>query len=276
MLIEGKQIHLTRGPRENGHRPSIDPLFRTAARTFGARVIGVLLSGTLDDGTVGMEAVKQQGGLAVVQHPGEALYAGMIQSAIDRVAVDHVLPVQEIAQLLTRLTREPVASQKGSYAMLPEGQKPQDPAEAGTADIEPGPLPGPPTSLTCPDCGGTLWELVHGDLVRYRCHVGHAYTSDSMVAAQADVLESALWTALRALEEKAELSRRLAVRTRQRGLDRLARRYDHAVENAERGSNTIRQVLLSGAAEQPAAGDGGDPAKEEPQWGMKTHIADRS
>jgi two-component system chemotaxis response regulator CheB len=273
MIIADHRIHLTHGPRENGHRPAIDPLFRSAARTFGARVSGVLLSGTLDDGTVGMMAVKQHGGIAIVQDPGEALYAGMLESAIQRVPVDHVLPVREIAQLLTRLTREPVALQKGSLLMLPEDQKPQDPAEAGTMDIERGPLPGPPTALTCPECGGTLWELVNDNLMRYRCHVGHAYTSDSMVAAQADVLESALWTALRALEEKAELSRRLAGRIRQRGLERLALRYERAVENAERGSDTIRQLLLSGAAEPP--GPNGDDPGKQPDWAIGTPVADR-
>src|SRR5918994_2361451 len=106
MLIVGDRIHLTRGPRENGHRPAIDPLFRTAARTFGSRVIAVLLSGSLDDGTVGMLAVKEHGGVAIVQDPDEALYQGILASAIQRVAVDHVLPVEDIAQLLTRLSRE--------------------------------------------------------------------------------------------------------------------------------------------------------------------------
>lgn len=128
MLIADGRIQLTLGPRENGHRPAIDPLFRTAARACGPRVIGVLLSGSLDDGTVGMMAVKRHGGIAVVQDPGEALYTGIPGSAIQRVGVDYVLPVEEIAQLLTRLTREPVAVQPGGNAMLPEEQKPKEQA----------------------------------------------------------------------------------------------------------------------------------------------------
>lgn len=249
MLLVENRIHLTRGPRENGHRPAVDPLFRTAARWFGARVVGVLLSGSLDDGTVGLMAVKRHGGLTVVQDPDEALYAGMAESAMEGVGVDLVLPVQEIAQLLTRLTREAGAKKEGDTAMLPEEDEVQDPAEVGTAAIAEGPLPGPPSPLTCPDCGGVLWEHVEGDLVRFRCHVGHAYTAESMVGAHAALVEEALWTAIRALEEKIELTQRLGKRSRRRGLQRLAERYDEAARLAEIGSSSIRHLLLNGTAD---------------------------
>jgi two-component system chemotaxis response regulator CheB len=255
MLIAGGKIQLSRGPRENGHRPAVDPLFRTAARAFGPRVIGVLLSGALDDGTAGLSAVKRHGGIAVVQDPNDALYNSMPSNAIQAVSVDHVIPSAEIASLLTRLTRGPVAQQEGPAAMHSENDQPPDPALAGTADIESGPLPGPPTALSCPDCGGALWELVQGNLVRYRCHVGHAYSAESMVAAQATTLEGALWSALRTLEEKAELSRRMAERADQRGIERMARRYRKAVQDAEAGSDTIRRLLLAGAASPPVAAD---------------------
>jgi two-component system chemotaxis response regulator CheB len=274
MLIVGDRIHLTRGPRENGHRPAIDPLFRSAARSWGPRVIGVLLSGSLDDGTVGQLAVKRHGGITAVQDPSEALYPGIPQNAMERVEVDYVLPVPEIAQLLTRLTREPVAPPEGRLAMLPEDQKPQDPAEVGTAAVENGPLPGPPTALTCPDCGGTLWELASGNMVRYRCHVGHAYTADSMVGAQAVVVEEALWTAVRSLEEKAELSRRLAERSRKRNLHRLAQRYEDAVKKAERGSDTIRQLLLTGTAESPETDI--EKAEEQESWQASALESERA
>jgi two-component system chemotaxis response regulator CheB len=259
MLIEGNSVHLTRGPRENGHRPAIDPLFRTAARTFGPRVVAVLLSGALDDGAAGLMAVKGRGGVTVVQDPDDALYPGMPRSAIQRIAIDYVLPSAEIGPLLTRLAREPVKGDRP--AMISENLEPQDPAEVGTADIETGPLPAFPTPLSCPDCGGALWELVSGDLVRYRCHVGHAYTADSMVAAQANSLESALWSALRALEEKAELSRRLAERIGKPGLERLALRYQNAVQDAERGSEAIRQLLLAGSAAPTDPADADVPAE---------------
>jgi two-component system chemotaxis response regulator CheB len=274
MLIVENRIHLSRGPRENGHRPAVDPLFRTAARSFGPRVIGVLLSGSLDDGTVGLMAVKRHGGLTVVQDPDEALYPAMVQSAIERVGVDVVSAVQEIAQLLTRLTREPVASQEGQTAMLPEEEEVQDPAETGTAAIADGPLPGPPSTLTCPDCGGAIWEQAEGELVRYRCHVGHAYTVDSMVGAQAALVETALWTAVRALEEKAQLSRRLAERSRRRGLDRMAQRYAEAVRSAELGSSSIRHLLLNGTADSVTVENGGQ-AGEPAEWRAEITAAER-
>jgi two-component system, chemotaxis family, protein-glutamate methylesterase/glutaminase len=275
MLAVGNRIHVTRGPRENGHRPAIDPLFRTAATSFGPRVISVLLSGSLDDGTAGMLAVKRHGGITVVQDPDEAIHAGMPISAIESVRVDHILPVKEIAELLTRLIGEPVAPQEGSSTMLPAEQEARDPAEVGTTDIDAGPLPGPPTALTCPECGGALWEVVSGNLVRYRCHVGHAYTADSMVAEQASLVEGALWSALRALEEKAELSRRLAERSRKRGLDRLARRYEAAVENAEFGSDTIRQVVISDSASPVLAEEEGNP-ENEAEWSARAGGAERT
>jgi two-component system chemotaxis response regulator CheB len=274
MVVVDNHIHLSRGPRENGHRPAVDPLFRTAAREFGPRVIGVLLSGSLDDGTVGMMAVKRHKGLTVVQDPGEALYPAMAQSAMERVGVDLVLPVQEIAQLLTRLSREPVALHEGKTAMLPEDEEVQDPAESGTAAIAEGPLPGSPTALTCPDCGGAIWEQVEGELVRYRCHVGHAYTVDSMIGAQAALVETALWTAVRALEEKAQLSRRLAERSRRRGLDRLAQRYAEGVQSAELGSSSIRQLLLKGTAD-PVNADGPGEYGRQAEWDAEVSSADR-
>jgi two-component system chemotaxis response regulator CheB len=274
MILVEDRIQLSRGPRENGHRPAVDPLFRSAARELKARVIGVLLSGSLDDGTVGLMAVKRHGGLAVVQNPDEALYPSMAQSAIERVGVDHVLPVEEIAQLLTRLTREPVASQEGDTPMLPEEEEVQDPAESGTAAIADGPLTGPPTALTCPDCGGAIWEQVDGELVRYRCHVGHAYTVDSMVGAQAALVEAALWAAVRALEEKAQLSRSLAERSHRRGLGRLAQRYAEAVQSAESGSSAIRHLLLNGTAD-PVTGSTAEQPGHQAEWGANLSAAER-
>ena len=273
MLIGRDRVQLSRGPRENGHRPAIDPLFRTAARFYGPRVVGVLLSGSLDDGSVGLMAVKQHGGTAVVQDPDEALHDGMPRSGMARVEVDYILPISEMAQLLIRLARKAAAPQEGRQAMLPEDHEPLDPAQAGTAALEEGPLPGPPTALTCPECGGAIWESVDRELVRYRCHVGHAYTADSIVVAQASVVEAALWTAVRALEERAELSRRLAGRSRNRGLDRLAKRYEAAVQKAELGSNAIRHLLLSGTAEAATVHDAME-AEERTTWSTSAASAE--
>lgn len=252
LLVDTGKLKLTRGPRENGHRPAIDPLFRTAAKAYGPRVIGVLLSGTLDDGTVGLMMIRKHGGLAVVQDPADALYPGMPSSAINQAGVDHVVPANEMGALLARLVAEPVAAMAGGDgAMAHQEEEIPDPALGDAHELEHESLTGPPTPLTCPDCGGALWELVNGNLVRYRCHVGHAFSAENMITQQATLVESALWAAVRILEEKAELGRRLAQRARARGWERSVRRFEVAVREAERGSDAIRQLIIGGVDQVP-------------------------
>lgn len=252
LLVNSGQLTLTRGPRENGHRPAIDPLFRTAAKTYGPRVIGVLLSGTLDDGTAGLMMIRKHGGLAVVQDPADALYPGMPSNAIEQAGADHVVPVKEMGSLLARLVAEPIVVKAGGNGgMAHQEEEIPDPALGGAHELEHEHLTGPPSPLTCPDCGGALWELVDGNLVRYRCHVGHAYSAENMVTHQASLVESALWAAVRILEEKAELARRLADRARARGWARSVRQFDTAVRDAEHGSDVIRQLIMSGVDQAP-------------------------
>jgi two-component system chemotaxis response regulator CheB len=259
MLLDGGRIHLASGPREHGHRPAIDPLFRTAARTYGARVVGVLLSGTLDDGTDGLLAIKRHRGVTVVQDPAEALYPGMPNSAIEEVGVDHVEPVGRIGSLLVRLTAEAIADRSSPPAAL----DPPDPAAAGTRSLAKHKPPGLASGLTCPECGGVLWEADEGGFFHYRCHVGHAYSEETMLTAQAQGLEAALWTAVRTLEEKAELARHLARRSRRRGMHRSAERFEQSVEDAERGSTELRKLLLRGVAGPPIAPEEADIAEQE-------------
>jgi two-component system, chemotaxis family, protein-glutamate methylesterase/glutaminase len=249
MLLGEGRVHLSTGPREHNHRPAIDPLFRTAARTYADRVVGVLLSGTLDDGTEGLLAIKRHHGVTVVQDPAEALHPSMPNSAIHEVGVDHVEPVGRIGSLLVRLTGETVPR---SGQASPTGPlDPPDPAAVGTRSRAHGKPPGTPSGLTCPECGGVLWEADDGGLLHYRCHVGHAYSEDSMVAAQAQRLEAALWTAVRVLEEKAELARHLARRSRRRGMERSAGRFEKSIEAAETGSTELRALLLRGVSAPP-------------------------
>ncbi len=244
MVLKDGRVRLTRGPRENRNRPAADVLFRTAARAYGRRVIGVVLSGALDDGTAGLTAVKARGGLAVVQDPNEALYPSMPSNARDHVAVDYCLSVAEIAARLGRLVREP----------LPDNGEPPVPddmdQEAEMAELDPAAMqdphrPGTPSAFACPECGGVLWELHDGELLRFRCRVGHAFSPDSLLAEQEDALEEALWTGLRALEESAALSRRLAAQAEQRGFERAAVRFREQVASAEQHALVIRRVLLS-------------------------------
>lgn len=245
LLIKPGHVELSRGPSENGFRPAVDPLFRTAARTYGARVVGVVLSGGMDDGTLGLTHIKQNGGIAIAQDPAEAVFPGMPSSAIANAEVDYVLPVAEMPALLSRLASE--ALPKGALAMSRPGNGRPDNAEAGTARLLTNDLPGPPTSVTCPDCGGTLWEVKDGKLKRFQCHVGHSYTSLSLMAEKDGALETALWSALRALEENADLRRRMARRSGgpigPHG--DMARRYEQQAEEAEKRAAVLREVLVS-------------------------------
>jgi two-component system chemotaxis response regulator CheB len=244
MLIKNGSIRLARGPTENSHRPAIDPLFRTAARRYGRRVVGVVLSGVLDDGTAGLLAIKGQGGLAIVQHPDDALYPGMPQSALDVVSIDYTLPVADIGPLLARLAATPLAPAPPP-AVSAEMEVETDMAELELDAMQTFDRPGIPSTFACPECNGVLWELHEGDLIRYRCRVGHAWSPDSLLAKQSDALEAALWSALRALEERAALAIKMAERADQRGYDLVASKFRAQVGEAEGHARVIRRVLLS-------------------------------
>lgn len=243
MLIKDGHIRLARGPSENSHRPAIDPLFRTAARRCGRRVIGVVLSGVLDDGTAGLLSVKSQGGLAVVQDPADALYSGMPLNALENVAVDYTAPVADIGPLLARLASQPLPPDPVS-SVTPEMKMEADMAELELDALQSFERPGMPSGFACPECGGTLWELHDGELVRYRCRVGHAWSPDSLLAKQSDGLEAALWSTLRALEERAHLSAKMAERADRRGYDLVAAKFRAQVGESEGHAKVIRDVLL--------------------------------
>ncbi len=243
LLVHESHIRVVRGPRENGHRPAIDPLFRTAARSFGPRVIGVILSGALDDGTAGLVSVKTQGGLALVQDPNEALVDAMPRSAMENVEVDHILSAAEIGRLMPRLVAQevPAAPASRSPVLEVESSLHLHGGTEGALKI------GQPSSLACPDCGGVLNEVHDGDLLRFRCSVGHAFAPESLYLQQNTQLEGALWAALRALEEQAGLARRMAVRARELRHLKSALRYDERAESAEAQARTVREALRLGA-----------------------------
>ena len=251
-LIDG-HLRLTRGPKENGHRPAIDPLFRTAAHSFGPRVVGVVLSGNLNDGTAGLLAIKQLGGLAIVQNPDTALYQGMPRSAIDHVAVDHCLPPDEIPVLLVELASQP-AHLLGVTSMSEEFVAGDQADEFAIADRHV--QPGLPSTMACPECHGVLWEVKDQGLVRFRCRVGHAYTDEALLVHQSEQLEAALWTALRALEEHSALAKRLAARANSRGHSHSASTFTEQAMDAEHHASVIRNVLHAGIR----VGDGVEPA----------------
>jgi two-component system chemotaxis response regulator CheB len=201
MLVAGTML-VTKGARENRSRPAIDPLFRSAAVAYRSRVIGVVLTGYLDDGTAGMTAIKRCGGVCVVQDPDDAAYPDMPRSVLGQVKADHVVPMAEMGALLTRLLDRPRRVEK---------KVPDDIAiEARIAERVLSDLPsveavGEQVPFNCPGCGGVLWEVSKGKLLRYRCHTGHAYTSAVLLAEQAAKIEETLWVALRMFEERRNL-----------------------------------------------------------------------
>lgn len=210
VLVDDGVLRVVRGPRENRHRPAVDPLFRSAAWAHGPRVVGIVMSGVLDDGTAGLWAIKECGGFAIVQDPSEAEYPGMPESAIQHVPVDEVLRVADIAPRLIELSRQPIT----------EAPPPPRPASIKTEvefarmnrDLSDMSSLGELSPFTCPSCRGSLWELRNGDLVRYRCHTGHAFSRETLLADQSVAVEEALYVALRAVEEKATALRRLGQR----------------------------------------------------------------
>lgn len=243
LVLEDGHLLLPRGAKENGHRPAVDVLFRSAAQAYGPRVVGVVLTGNLDDGTAGLLAIKELGGIAVVQDPAGADYPGMPQSACENVPVDHVLPLAEIAPLLVRLAHEPAVDD-------PPGGRERSSRVAEELLGESGQdLQGAPSGFTCPDCGGALWETQDGELVRYRCRTGHAYSPESLMAEQSSGVDSAIWAAFRSLEENADLARRMADRMHEKGLTRAAERYRGQAEEAERHAATLRSIVLGPVAE---------------------------
>ena len=248
LLVEDGRVRLARGPKENGHRPALDPLFRTAALEYGPRAVGVVLTGSLDDGTAGLAAIKARGGVAVVQDPEDALFRSMPESALRCVDVDYCLPVGEMATLLAWLAREPV-EERGSDP-VPEDME----LEAKIAGLDPsvidaGRHPGEPSGFTCPECSGPLYGIQDGALDRFRCRVGHAYTAQGVLEGKADAFEEALYAALNTLEETAQVADRLAARARHGGHAHAAERFEARARRAREQTTTVRRVLTDGAAQ---------------------------
>jgi two-component system, chemotaxis family, protein-glutamate methylesterase/glutaminase len=242
VLLRTGHVHLSRGPREHGHRPAVDPLFRSAAREYATRVVGVVLSGALDDGTAGLLAIKSRGGIAVVQDPADALYPGMPGNALQQVEVDHVLPAAAMGELLARLIAD---SAEAPADPAPTGMRVEVEMEGFSLEAFEGDHPGRPSGFSCPDCHGVLWQIRDGGLQRYRCRVGHAWSPESLLTRQSEALEAALWIALRSLEERAALARRLAEPARRRGHRITASRFEEQAAEAQQAARLVRDLLLN-------------------------------
>jgi two-component system chemotaxis response regulator CheB len=232
LVVEDGTVRLERGPKENGHRPAVDPLFRTVAQAYGRRAIGVVLSGARGDGAAGLAAMEGCGGTTVVQ--SDPLHPGMPTSALAQVAVDHVLELDRIAGLLAQLVAAFTRSSdtQGGAVREPDLSRHLD---DGRDDA---------TGLTCPECGGALWEIGATRPATYRCHVGHAYSEEALADEQAKAVERAVFAAVRALEERAGFLRRLIRRIGDAEAPKTVARFEAQAEEAEAHAEAIRRTLL--------------------------------
>jgi two-component system chemotaxis response regulator CheB len=241
LLVEGEAVRLTRGPKEHHTRPAVDPLFRSAALSHGPRVIGVLLTGGLDDGSAGVQAIKQCGGLVVVQDPSDAEDPSMPGAALRAVEVDHCVPLERIAPLLVALVQQtaPVPAPAPPSRLVHEHRA----SLGGDKSMDELAQVGVPSTLTCPDCKGTLWEISDSRPPRYRCHTGHAFSLRTLAAVQQETAENALWSAVRALQEKEVLLRKIAALDRSAGDEAHAHRTEAEAEQLRTQADTLRKLV---------------------------------
>ena len=254
ILLKEDRILVTRGPRENYYRPSIDTVFRSAAVAFGSRVIGIILSGMLQDGTAGMEAIKRCGGICLVQKPEDAQFPSMPRSVLTNLDVDYSVAISEMSIVLKDLVQRPAdASREKPYDLL---------LEAGIAErYTNNNLPNVNTMeieqtakeldqvanrspLSCPDCGGALWRMKEGSQERYRCHLGHAFNAESMLLRNRESLEETLWVALRTLEERRYVLVTLAQEMSERQPGK-ANAYQERADELTMHVERIRQVIMT-------------------------------
>jgi two-component system chemotaxis response regulator CheB len=230
LMLEPGEVRVTRGPRHNRHRPAIDLLFRTAARHYGSRVVGVVLTGFLDDGSSGLLAIKNAGGIAIVQDPADAAVAAMPRNALQQVQPDYCVPASQIGDLINQLAskegRPMVAELKGNKAQEGSEQKRNQ------------------TAFTCPDCHGTIWEVEENGELRFECRVGHAYSPEGMGNANQEDVERSLWIALRTLEESAALEQRLADLAADRNRHSAHEFYRQKAQQRKQHAAIIRDFLV--------------------------------
>ena len=250
LLVDGPVMRLSRGPKENRFRPAVDALFRSAAYTQGARVVGVVLTGQLDDGTSGLWAVKDRGGIAVVQSPKSAQFPSMPMSALQHVNVDHIVDLEALPELLVQLAHQPVPPESAEVrpSMRTENEiaRGSDPLKAGSLQL------GVASRITCPECHGVLSEVREGSIVRFRCHTGHAYSMQALLADIDDSIDSSLADVLRTLHERSLLLRAEAEHARGRN-DSAADVLEARALECDEKSQTIRGLLQSASTLERAS-----------------------
>lgn len=260
LLLEDGHIRTSRGPKENRFRPAVDPLFRSAAEAYGPRVIGIILSGALDDGTSGLWTIKNRGGLAIVQHPRDSAVPSMPESALREVEVDYSIPVADMPRLLARLCSESPSSIKTAIAMDDNQQIKQE-IRIAMLDGDSGGVVqqfGELSPYACPECHGVLSALRDGGRVRFRCHTGHAYSSDSLLASITESIDDSLWGAIRGIEESMMLLNGIGDHYAARNDTHLAAKYFQKAKDAEARLKLLKEVVMSNeqlSIERVAAGE---------------------
>ncbi len=259
LVVVDDRIRLGVGPRENGHRPSLDVLLRSAAIAYGRRAVGVVLTGMLDDGAAGLRRIDRYGGTALVQHPDDAEFPSMPRAALAAVPDARCAALADLPQEAVTA----VTSARDDQPVVPPEERDRDAAELRTAlGLEPlpdGRRVGEPSPYSCPDCGGVLNGVEDGTLLRFRCRVGHAYNAETLLEAQDDTIEDALFTALRALEERGDVSDRLARAAATGGRDYSHGHFRQRAEEARRSADVLRSVLAEHRAATQEVGAGDEP-----------------
>ena len=241
LMLKGDQLLLTGGPRENGFRPAIDPLFRSAAANFGPRVIGVLLSGYLDDGVSGLAAIRRCGGITVVQDPDDAAVPDLPRNALQAMNIDHRVSSADMAARLAALVKEPA----GEAAAVPEDIRLEVAiAETAMSNEARADAIGELTSNICPDCGGPLWEVDEPHVTRFRCHTGHAYTAQHLLESQDRAAERALYSAYRILEDRVKMLNTIMRNEEQKSRGTLAQVYRDRAEETAADAAELRRLIV--------------------------------
>ncbi len=243
LLVKKNKIILGRGPEENRWRPSIDVLFRSAAAAYSTRVIGIVLTGSLDDGTTGMLAIKRSGGTCMVQDPNEAEYPDMPLSVLNNMEIDYCIPLNQMGETIFEITQtnpEEIAAPK---EVIIESEI----AERVVVDYEHVKQLGEKSIYACPDCGGGLWDIPkqNGKSERYRCHIGHSYSEKDLVLKQGEILESTLWIALRIMEERRNLLKKMEDDNKKKGLSKMASSYQEKGEDIQFHVDKMKEILYA-------------------------------
>ena len=228
LRVENNKVRLDHGPRHNFHRPAVDTLFSSAAKEFGSRVIGVVLTGALDDGTAGLMDIKRHGGMTVVQNPDDAVNPSMPASALDCVPIDRCAPLSEMGALLSGLAGKPVgATLFKKKEKMPKVSKPEL------------------STHICPECNGPMWFVSDGKLLHFHCRIGHAFSGQSLLVEKSMALESALWSAVNALKDKADIATKLAIRTGEKNAAGISNGYFlKQAANSTSYAEIITEILL--------------------------------